>query len=148
MRETHEYALRPLEQGEGEARSMLSRNGVETGLIVPGCVLEAQFACATGALLFITHDIPFEEQLDICLVEGAVLKDRASLYGAYSTGDFRNVAIAGEDRVTFDFFGGHRWQARVFARPEWRLPGVTSREPAGVHRGLSLSCHFAVETAR
>jgi hypothetical protein len=127
------YSLEPI---QGEARSTLLNRRTKTGLIVPGRVLEAQFTAAADTLLFITHDIPFEEQLDILLIRGdAAIVDRASLRGALTTGSVRNLSISEPDTVCFDFFGGRRWRVRVLSRPAFRVPIVGNA--IGVHRPFS-----------
>ncbi|HEY4171513.1 MAG TPA: hypothetical protein VGM42_00690 [Rhodopila sp.] len=135
------YSLRPI---AGEERSVLLNYQSDTGLVVPGRVLEAQFTAASGSLLFITYDIPFEEQLDILLIRAdAVIVDRASLRAALTTGSFRNPSISEPDTVCFDFFGGHRWRARILPRARFRVP--IASDAIGVHRPFSWWRHLIVE---
>jgi hypothetical protein len=135
------YSLAPI---EGEARSALLNRRTETGLIVPGRVLEAQFTAASDTLLFITYDIPFEEQLDILLIRAdAIIADRASLRGALTTGSFRNVSISEPDTVWFDFFGRRQWRVRVLPRATFRVPIVGNA--IGVHRPFSWWRQLIVE---
>lgn len=135
------YSLKPI---QGEARSALLNRQTETGLIVPGRVLEAQFTAASDTLLFITYDIPFEEQLDILLIHAdAVIVDKASLRGALTTGSFRNLSISEPDTVCFDFFGRRRWRVRVLPRPMFRVPIVGNA--IGVHRPFSWWRQLIVE---
>jgi hypothetical protein len=111
MRAIDHWSLKRAPDGDGGARSFLLRDGTETGVVVPGCLLEAQFSTPDGTLLFVTHDIPFEERLDIVLLTASgVIADQASLWGAYTTGNFRDISSDGPDSVEFDFFGGHRWR--------------------------------------
>jgi hypothetical protein len=98
-------------------------------------------------LLFITHDIPYEERLEIVLLtpDGRIA-DRASLWGSLTTGNFRNARASGPDSIEFDFFGGHRWRARLLPRRSFRLP-MRGWEPAGVHRPFGWTRGFVVENA-
>jgi hypothetical protein len=141
------WSLKRTDDDEDGARSLLYRDGVPTGTIVPGCVLEAQFSAASSTCLFITHDIPYEERLDIVLLtEPAAIIDRASLWGAFTTGNFRDARVAESDGVTFNFFGGHRWRVRLLPRSSFRLP-MPGWEPPGVHRPFGFNRRFIVEKA-
>jgi hypothetical protein len=128
-----------------EPRARLVRRGQDTGTVVPGAVLEAQIALEDGWLLFITHDAPFEEVLDIVLLDRSCRTvDMASLFWPYTTGTFRNLTLASKDTVVFDFFGHHRWRVKLFERPRFRLPLPLLVEPIGVHRKFGFKRHFAV----
>jgi hypothetical protein len=135
------YTVEPV--GEA-ARSRLLNTGMPTTLIVPGRVLEAQFAAPAGVVLFITHDIPFEERLDILLVrEDVSIADQVSLWGSLTTGNFRNVSISGPRSICFDFFGTQTWEVTLLPRATFRLPGRC--DPAGVHRPAGLRRQLIVE---
>jgi hypothetical protein len=150
MRMVEEFSLDPLKVAPGRAayedrRSRLLRHGRDTGTVVPGAVLEAQIALDQGWLLFTTHDIPFEEGLDITLLDGSCkVIDGAALFGAYTTGTFRNLVLASEDTIVFDFFSAHRWRVTLFGRPQFRLPLPWIVEPIGVHRTFGFTRRFAV----
>jgi hypothetical protein len=132
-----------------DRRSRLLRGGADTGTVVPGIVLEAQIALDRGWLLFTTHGIPFEEGLDITLLDGASkIVDGAALFGAYATGTFKNLVLATDDTVVFDFFGPHSWRVRLFGKPQFRLPMPWLVEPPGVHRKFGFTRHFAVSEVR
>jgi hypothetical protein len=143
MKAIDNYSLEPI---RNEPRSMLVNRRAATGLVVPGRVLEAQFVAAAGTLLFITHDIPFEEQLDILLVrDDAVIVDNAALWGSLTTGNFRNVSVLGPDAVCFDFFGDRPWRVRILPRATFAMPigfGVI-----GVHRPFGWRRWLIVEHA-
>ena len=130
MKVVDTYSLKPIKE---EARSVLLNRQAPTGLIVTGRVLEAQFTAAAGTLLFITYDIPFEEQLDILLIrDDVVIVDRAALRGSLTTGSFRNVSVSEPDTVCFDFFGNCQWRVRLLSRATFRLP--IGSDVIGVHR--------------
>ena len=132
-----------------DRRSRLLRQGEDTGTVVPGIVLEAQIALDRGWLLFTSHGVPFEEGLDITLLDAAcAIADGAALFGAYATGTFRNLVLASDDTVVFDFFGPRSWRVRLFDKPQFRLPVPWLVEPPGVHRKFGFTRHFAVSEAR
>jgi hypothetical protein len=131
MRASTRYALQPRPDTGGERTATLLRDGRPVG-VVPGVVLDAQFEAAAGDLLFVTHDIPFEEQLEILLLDAdGHQRDRISLFGAYTTGAYEAGAVIDENTLRFRFFGGAPWQVRILARPHWHLPLL---DPRGVHR--------------
>lgn len=139
----------PGREAYDDRRSRLLRHGEDTGTVVPGVVLEAQLALNGGWLLFTTHDIPFEEGLDITLLDGScAITDAAALFGAYTTGVFRNLVIVSDDTVVFDFFGQRSWRVRLFDKPQFRLPLPWLVEPVGVHRKFGFSRRFAVSEVR
>jgi len=132
-----------------DRRSRLMRRGEDTGAVVPGTVLEAQIALDRGWLLFTTHGIPFEEGLDITLLDGSCkVVDNAALFAAYATGTFRNLVLATDDTVIFDFFGPRSWRVRLFRKPQFRLPVPWLVEPPGVHRRFGFTRHFALSEVR
>ena len=151
---TEEFSLQALPVTPGreayeERRSRLLRHGADTGTVVPGTVLEAQIALDRGWLLFTTHDIPFEEGLDITLLDAAcTVIDGAALFAAYATGTFRNLVLAAADTVVFDFFGPRSWRVRLLGKPQFRLPVPWLVEPPGVHRKFGFTRHFAVSEVR
>ena len=132
-----------------DRRSRLLRQGEDTGTVVPGIVLEAQIALDRGWLLFTSHGVPFEEGLDITLLDAAcAIVDGAALFGAYATGTFRNLVLASDDTVLFDFFGPRSWRVRLFDKPQFRLPVPWLVEPPGVHGKFCFTRHFAVGEVR
>ena len=147
MTPIHCYALAPWDDGDddGDARSVLLKDGVRTGLVLPGRCLEAQFHGLDGDLLFLTHDIPYEEQLEIVLIadSGAIL-DRASVSGAYTTGHFRDATVTGGNSVAFAFFDGPPWRLTTSDTDRFRLPWLGC-EPRGVHRPFGWRRRFAIE---
>jgi len=154
MRMVREFSLDRLKQPPAAASgaepcARLYRGGTDTGTVVPGAVLEAQLAAERGWLLFISHDTPFEEQLDLTLIDRAYrIVDRASLYGLYTTGNFRDLTLEPDDSAVFDFFGDHAWRVTLLERAQFRLPVARLSEPAGVHRRFGFTRHFAITAAR
>ena len=130
--QTSRYSVEPCSDKDGEAASELIRDGAKTGTIVPGRVLEAAYAIDDRALIFLTHDIPYEEQLEILLLDASdSVIDRAAVYGAYATGSFKALGVGDDDSVGFQFFAGQLWAARILEKTRFSLPFA---EPRGVHR--------------
>ena len=154
MRIVQDFTLDPLNVTAGretyeERRSRLLRHGEDTGAVVPGVVLEAQIGRDDGWLLFTTHDIPFEEGLDITLLDRHFkIVDSAALYWPYATGDFKNLVLASGDKVAFDFFGDHRWTVTLFEKARLRLPLPWIVEPRGVRRKFGFTRHFAISALK
>jgi hypothetical protein len=130
------------EAREGETWSILLDPATDRTAAIPGAVLEAQFAWPGGILVFTTQDAPFEEQLDLVMLAPDLrVLDRATLAAAYATGALRAAEPAGEDRVSFSFFGRDRWLAICQRAPVWRLgwprpPGL--RRASGLRRWLTV----------
>jgi len=136
------FSVRPAPDVDQERTSSLLRDGQPTGTVVPGCVLEAQYEIGSRALLFVTHDIPYEETLEILLLDAAGgIVDRASLSRSYVTGSFVAGEIIDDTSVTFRFFGGPERTVRVLANRELRLP---FSEPPGTHRPRGLFRWFRI----
>jgi hypothetical protein len=146
MKAIDSYSLRPAKRDGEELRSHLLRRGLDTGTLVPGAFLEAQLPLGEEHLLFLTHDCPFEEQLDICLLDaGDRLVDRVSLMAPYSSGDFQNLIVDSPSSARFDFFGSEKWRISVYARPRAFVPLLWITLPAGVHRRFSWHRRLVVE---
>ena len=132
MKTSTYYRLEPAADANGEAASALWRDGKDTGIVIPGRVLEAAYDAGGQALLFVTHDIPYEEQLEILLIDPQYeIIDRATLGRTYATGSFVPGAIAGADVVSFQFFGGPPWEVRLRTKSGFSWPWSGA---AGVRR--------------
>lgn len=132
------------ERQDGEApQSEVVIAGRPTGWRVPGAVLEAALRCNDRLLLFMTHDVPFEESLSLHLLDadGALL-DSVWLGGLYATGVFSGPVIESADTARFRFFGDTDWRVQVSQRPRWRWPLLS--DPRGVHRGLRWRRYLSV----
>lgn len=135
MRASTRYAIQPMPDTGAARTATLLRDGLPVGQ-VPGAVLEGQFESPAGDLLFLTHDIPFEEQLEILLLGADGRQcDRVSLYGAYATGSYRSGAVVDDRTLRFHFFGDAPWQVQILPQPRLRLP---FSDPPGVHRQTGL----------
>jgi hypothetical protein len=110
---------------------------------LPGAALEAGFAAGDGWLILLTHDVPYEEALEICLVSsGFELLDRATLSHPYATATLANLEILPPRRIRFDFLGERRWEVEVLEGPALRVPFFS--EPAGVQRPIGFTRRFRV----
>jgi hypothetical protein len=124
-------------------RSELVVDGVPTGQIVPGAVLEGAVEWRSCHLLFMTDDIPFEELLRILLLDSKLnLLDSAQIGSPYSTGSFSSLRLKEPDTVQFRFIGGTTWSVQLLSTSRLRLPFVS--EPLGVHRAFGFFRHFIV----
>lgn len=85
---------------------LLLHEGRETGLRVQAASLEAQFHVPPGFfLLFFTDSSPYEEQLQILLLDPHFqLLDGLTLGQSYTPGLLNHLAPQGEQQLRFDFF--------------------------------------------
>jgi hypothetical protein len=139
-----QLSTRLVPQPEDEIpRSEILLRGAPTGKQVNGAVLEAAIAWRDCFLLLLTNDIPYEEMLNIHLLDDTfTLLDTAILGAAYSTGSFRELVLIEPDQVGFQFIGGTPWRIELLNDPEFRLPLVS--EPRGVSRPMGFSRRFRV----
>lgn len=115
--------------------------GAACSTTVNGAVLEAAVRWRSFYLLFVTDDVPFEEGLNIHLLDDhGRLLDSATLGGAYSTGNFRDLSLSEGNTLSFRFIGDTTWHLELLERSQFRLPLVS--EPAGVSRRMGFSRHF------
>lgn len=127
--------------------SRLYDHGRDTGVLVPGLVLEAQMRVGDLWVLFLTHDCPYEEQLDIlCLNRALEIVDQAALFYLYSPGIFRVLSSAASRALRFEFNGEGSWVVEFFDRPQPRLPFFS--EPFGVWRSFGFRRWFRLSRHR
>lgn len=118
--------------------------GVATGKILEGAALEAALTWRDSILLFLTNDVPFEETLNIYLLdENLKLLDLARMYYIYATGVFSALDLTQEDTVRFSFYSGKVWTLRLLPKQIFALPIIN--DPAGVHRPFRLFRRFLLE---
>ncbi|HVJ50986.1 MAG TPA: hypothetical protein VM689_00895 [Aliidongia sp.] len=131
------FALEPL-AGDETAEARLVADGRQTAVTLPGRCLEAQYALERGEfLLFLTHDVPYEEGLEICLLGSDLrLIDRITIVWPYATGHFREPAIRSKHSLSFRFMGDHRWVVEVLSSPRLHLPFLS--DPRGAWRPFRL----------
>jgi hypothetical protein len=94
---------------EGPVGALL-HEGRETGLRIHAASLEAQFQVQPNLfLLFFTDDSPYEEELQILLLDTHFqLLDGLRLGQPYTPGILSGLDPQGEQRLLFDFFSSTR----------------------------------------
>ncbi|MBM7112981.1 hypothetical protein [Archangium primigenium] len=99
----------------------LRHDGRETGLRVSAALLEAQFRLPSGLfLLFLTDDCPYEERLQILLLDARFqLLDGLSVGWIYTPGILSGLEPLGPHALRFDFFTDR--PLRVSVHPEGRF---------------------------
>lgn len=122
--------LEARESAEGaEARVHLDRRG--WSLWLPGRFLEASVTHDAAEILFLTHGILNEEQLEICLVEDGRLSERLSLAFAGGADDVTDI-VPVPGGVTFCFPASRGWRLEVLEAPRLMRP----RSGVYRHNGL------------
>jgi hypothetical protein len=143
------FAIKPVSPPTNNAvpRCRLFYQGQDTGRELTGAFLEASVQAGNEWLLFLTHDVPFEETLEIVLLDRSFeVLDRASLIAPNATGAFRDLQILSDRCVRFNFIGQEAWELKLLERPGFRLPLIG--EPFGVVRPFGFSRRFALSKAR
>lgn len=124
-------------------RCEILQNSVSVGKHVPGAVFEAAIQWRELYLLFLTDDCPFEETLNIHLLdERSNVLDSATMFWIYSTGMFETLQLIQPNIVQFRFFGDTTWAVELLPKPAFRLPFIT--EPCGVWRRWGFSRRFKI----
>ncbi len=114
-----------------------------TGYFVQGAILEIALQWNNRFILFLTDDIPYEEQLRIILLDDQFhIIDSAVIGSPYSTGIFSDIDLSGPNRVSFRFIGIRKWEIEILQSPRFRIPLIS--EPQGVWRPFGFYRHFIV----
>lgn len=115
--------------------------GVPTGKVLQGAVFEAALKWNEYTLLFLTDDVPFEDTLNIYLLDQHLnVEDYARMYFMYSTGIFSDLDLTENDSVSFSFLGQKIWTLKLFPENRFVIPIIS--DPLGVHRPFGLSRRF------
>jgi hypothetical protein len=129
--------------GDKPPTCQLFYKGHDTGTRLPGALLEASFRVGDEWLLFLTDDIPFEESLEICLLDSKFqVADRATLAAPYAAGNFADLKVLSNHRLQFRFLGQGVWRLELLPDAAFRLPFVS--EPLGVTRPFGFSRRFVL----
>lgn len=143
MRITDRVSIHPLGDPDADepAKSRLVIDGNESGTVVAGSCFEAAVEGDDFYLLFLTNGNPFEDFLNIHMLDkrGAVV-DSCALGAPYSTGSFSALNLLGKTLISFRFIGETVWQLEIFPQWRWRVPLVS--EHFGVWRRHLLKFHF------
>ena len=141
-----ELALDPVQSGSETdipRSKIIIANKKVTDKIVDGVVLEAAIGWHGYYLLFTTNDVPYEEMLNIQLLDKNLkLIDSAVLGAIYSTGSFSSLNIIDANTISFQFIGDTDWTIELLQKPIFSIPFFT--EPKGVSRKLRFSKHFTI----
>ncbi|MYM36862.1 hypothetical protein GTP38_21260 [Duganella sp. FT94W] len=122
-------------------------DGTGTGKVLQGAVFEAALKWNDEVLLFLTDDVPFEDTLNIYLLDQHLhVADYARMYFMYSTGILSDVDLTEADTVRFNFLGKKRWTLKLFAEKKFCIPILS--EALGVHRSLGLYRRFQLSPSR
>ena len=123
-------------------RSRICLDGKPTDAIIAGAIFEACIKIEKLYLVFTTDDCPFEEGLNICLLdENLLLLDAMVLSHIYTTATFRLHELKAPDRVVFEFLGDKLWEVCVFQTPRFRLPYI---DPIGVSRKPGFKSYLQI----
>lgn len=121
----------------------LLHEGRETGLRIHAASLEAQFQVQPNLfLLFFTDDSPYEEELQILLLDTHFqLLDGLRLGQPYTPGILSGLDPQGEQRLLFDFFSSTRLLLSVHPEGVFHL---SRRLPSFARplRGRFFSRHY------
>ncbi|XBY53197.1 hypothetical protein ABSH62_11745 [Cronobacter malonaticus] len=130
-----------------QARSEVVLNGNNTGIIVPGEILEAAVLINEQRyVLFLTDDVIFEESLTVALIdlrEG--IKEVVRVGNEYATGYFEALSVTA-DSISFRFIGEYLWTVTVSDIPRFRLPFVS--DPQGVKRDTGFKKYMDISVTR
>ena len=134
----------PTTKTMGKYEVLIAENG--TGIAVPVQILEAAVQVdETRLLLFLTDDIPYEEMLNIALIDlNDGVKEILTLGGAYLTGSFTDLHIA-PNAVEFSFIGETTWRVEIPPSPFVKVPFIG--DSRGVSRPLALRHYIKINAS-
>jgi hypothetical protein len=117
------FTLHRESSAHAEQQRTLLYEGRDTGLRVQATTLEAQFAIQPALyLLFLTHDSPYEEELQILLLDQHFrLLDGLRVGQWYTPGVLSGLRPEGEQRLSFEFFPDVRLLVEVHPEGALRL---------------------------
>ena len=148
------FSLSPASPLGGCARSLLIKGTKSCRLTVPGCVLEGQFRTEDGRfVLFLTHDAPSREQLEILLLDrDCRIEEQLRLSKADRPGALADLRLAsGGEAATFRFFAGRTFRLEVLHDPQLilSLPSLPpgARRPFSWRRSLVLTADREADAA-
>lgn len=126
-----------------EPRSEILQNAIPTGKYVAGAILVATIQWGSLYLLFVTDDCPFEEALNIHLLDEHLDPIDSTVIGwIYNTGVFESLTLVQPNIVQFRFLGDADWNIELLPKYTFRLPFLT--ESPGIWRKLGSSRHFRI----
>lgn len=138
-----DYSIRVITESTSDAEPMCEViiAGAATGKVLQGAVFEAALRWNEYTLLFLTNDVPFEDTLNIYLLDQHLnIADYARMYFIYSTGIFSDLDLTEADTVRFRFLGEMTWKLKLFPEKRFAIPIFSA--PLGVHRPFAFSQRF------
>lgn len=120
---------------------LIDKQACET--VVTGSCFEAAVEAEGFYLLFLTDDNPFEDFLNIHMLDKqAKVIDSCKLGAPYSTGSFSQLQVSDDEKqgVSFRFIGETVWNLEIFPARRLRWPLVS--EPFGVWRAHPFHFNF------
>jgi hypothetical protein len=129
-----------------QAQSNVALDGENTGITVPGLVLEAAVQINEQRyILFLTDDVVFEESLTVALIDiNDGVKEILRLGNEYSTGSFEELSVTA-DSINFRFIGDYLWTIKTTHSPRLRLP--FGSDPKGVKRETGLKRYMTISAS-
>lgn len=99
------------DQENAEPKSEIWLEGVATGRVIAGEYLEAAILWNGCYLILTTDNSPFEEMLDIHLLDlNLKVGDSASIGDMYNTGTFSHLQLSDPNTISLSFIGDARWK--------------------------------------
>lgn len=100
--------------------STLYYQGRDTGLILSGLYLHAQFKSDNKYILFLTEDCPFEEGLYIYFIGPSFkILDRAEIGMPYIPAILGHLKIENDHEISFTFFSNdEKWTLSILPAPK------------------------------
>jgi hypothetical protein len=100
--------------------SNLYYRGSDTGKILEGLYLAAQYKYNDKYVLFLTEDCPFEEGLFIYLLDHALtVLDRAIISIQFTPGILGDLKIENDHEISFTFFSNdEKWTLSILQAPK------------------------------
>lgn len=140
-----DYSIRLIKEGTSDEAPLceVMISEAATGKILEGAVFKAALKWHEYILLFVTDDVPFEEGLNIYLLDSMLnVVDSAKMYFMYSTGIFSNLDLSQDDTVRFQFFGDEVSILRLYDKKKFAIPFLST--PLGVHHQLTFFRRFEI----
>ncbi|MGS2793396.1 hypothetical protein ACU6R3_17610 [Escherichia coli] len=105
------------------SKSELCIHGKNTGITIPADYLETAILLDDGRyLLFVTEDVPFEESLELLLIDiKKDIQEHVTIAIPYGSGTLRKMRLYA-NHVEFSYFSDETWRVEVSSSRFFRLP--------------------------
>ncbi len=126
-------------------QSELLQNGIPTGIIIQGSILENVIQCGECFLVFMTDDVPYEDTLSIYLLDTQLnILDSASIGGMYLTGSLSDIKLTPPNHISFNFIDGCDCFIDILPAPKFHIPSLSPfnivKRPFSFYRYFFLYC--------